>query len=615
MLLPGYGDIVPRNDYEMAYACIVIFIGAVSFGYIISNVSSIIQIEDDTDTKIRGKITAINAYMGYRKLPPDLQKKIRNHYEYTWKRKTVYDEREILQALPTSLRTRVALFLNQDLIRSVAFLRDLGSDCLALLVTELRPFRVGAGYWIFKQGSLGKEMCFVAEGVVEVLGKKNKQLTVLTRGSYFGEFAILADRPTKRSASVRALATTDLFALTKASFDEVLKVYPELKEEVQAHAEARLAEAMAGKEERDYTKLPEVPTTTITTPLLFPGLPQQQFQQQVPPSPQAPPQVAPTLPSFSSSATLLVPPSPMAPPSASPHMLQPPTSARGSRRSFSQKHRGSFMMATPHAQRQRAGSFMNPRHERSDSVSVIPRGVVTTLGFNPYLSLPSTHTEGSNEVELRRTVLRGKEELELIMHPELAEEIVMEREEQEAVLDAQIEAEKEFVMITNEVVAAVAAADSVAALGGGGIVPPSPLASADAATVHGPGHNHGSSFNFSGAHLAPSQPSFTLDSSALTAALAPTAAPAVTTTTASRPHPLVHLPSQHGFERSNTFGNNAAAAAPAAGADNAFMQQLAASIAQAVQPLQHAQSNLQQMQRSASQHQSDLDALVAELDQ
>jgi hypothetical protein len=146
------------------------------FGYIISNVSHIIAIEDDTDTKIKDKVAAINAYMAYRKLPPEMQRKIRTHYEYIWKRKTVYDEREILQQLPTFLRTRVALYLNQDLIRNVAFLRDLGSDCLALLVTELRPFRVSAGHWIFKQGALGREMCFLADGIVEVLGKKNKSV-------------------------------------------------------------------------------------------------------------------------------------------------------------------------------------------------------------------------------------------------------------------------------------------------------------------------------------------------------------------------------------------------------------------------------------------------------
>jgi hypothetical protein len=49
------GDIIPRNDIEIAYSCLVIFIGAVTFGYIISNVSNIIQIEDDADTKIRDK--------------------------------------------------------------------------------------------------------------------------------------------------------------------------------------------------------------------------------------------------------------------------------------------------------------------------------------------------------------------------------------------------------------------------------------------------------------------------------------------------------------------------------------------------------------------------------
>ena len=37
MTTVGYGDIVPRNEGEMAYSCVVIFIGAVTFGYIISN--------------------------------------------------------------------------------------------------------------------------------------------------------------------------------------------------------------------------------------------------------------------------------------------------------------------------------------------------------------------------------------------------------------------------------------------------------------------------------------------------------------------------------------------------------------------------------------------------
>jgi hypothetical protein len=115
--------------------------------------------------------------------------------------------RAILSALPTALRTRVALSLNAELLRHVAFLRELGPDCLSLLVAELHPFRVSAGYWVSTKGALGRDMCFVADGLVEVLGHKNKQLGVLQRGAYFGELAMLADTPPKHSASVRALAS------------------------------------------------------------------------------------------------------------------------------------------------------------------------------------------------------------------------------------------------------------------------------------------------------------------------------------------------------------------------------------------------------------------------
>jgi hypothetical protein len=40
----GYGDIIPVNDAEVGFASFVMFVGAVSFGYIIGNVSSIIRL-------------------------------------------------------------------------------------------------------------------------------------------------------------------------------------------------------------------------------------------------------------------------------------------------------------------------------------------------------------------------------------------------------------------------------------------------------------------------------------------------------------------------------------------------------------------------------------------
>lgn len=33
----GYGDVTPRTDVEMAWTCIVMFVGTCTFGYIIGN--------------------------------------------------------------------------------------------------------------------------------------------------------------------------------------------------------------------------------------------------------------------------------------------------------------------------------------------------------------------------------------------------------------------------------------------------------------------------------------------------------------------------------------------------------------------------------------------------
>lgn len=239
----GYGDITPISIAEVVYTCGIVFVGAIAFGYIIGNVSTIIAAEDETSRRIRDRITSINEWMRYRRLPITLQRKIRSHYEYAWKKKTIYDERDILTQLPTFLRTRVSLYLHQHLIKQIPFLRDIGPDCLSLLLSELTPFQVEKDTTIFQIGSLGREMYFILEGAMELIGKRGQTIAILEKGAYFGEFAILADRPTRRSATVKSIVLTDLLILTKESFDTIAKVFPELREVVEQKAEQTLIAA------------------------------------------------------------------------------------------------------------------------------------------------------------------------------------------------------------------------------------------------------------------------------------------------------------------------------------------------------------------------------------
>lgn len=224
----------------MAYACVVLFVGSVVFGYIIGNVSSILSVEDDAGKRIRTKIKKINSYMNYRRLPMSLQLKIRRHYEYVWKMRTIYDEHNILLNLPTALRCRVAISLHRDFILSIPFFQHLQADCLSLLLIELKSFIIPENTFLFLQGMAANEMFFIIEGQMEVVGKRGQTLAVLSRGAYFGEWSILSTEPTKRSAAVKSISQAELFSLSKESFDSVVKEYPELRDEIKLRAFQRV---------------------------------------------------------------------------------------------------------------------------------------------------------------------------------------------------------------------------------------------------------------------------------------------------------------------------------------------------------------------------------------
>jgi uncharacterized membrane protein len=127
------------------------------------------------------------------------------------------------------------------LLQSIPLFKGLSSedlDFLAYAVT-LRSYKNNE--IIFKQGDIGDTMYIVARGCVNisVLDQASESISLkdLIRGEYFGELALIDDKP--RSASAIATTDTDLLELTR----EMLSNY--------IHAEPRVAmiilRTMAGR--------------------------------------------------------------------------------------------------------------------------------------------------------------------------------------------------------------------------------------------------------------------------------------------------------------------------------------------------------------------------------
>jgi CRP-like cAMP-binding protein len=102
---------------------------------------------------------------------------------------------------------------------------------------------VGAGDYIFREGELGTEMYIVNEGQVEILnrvGGEEKLLAVLDKGDFFGEMALLEDRP--RAASARAVTPARLLQINGSTFDQMLREQPEIAVRMMRKLSRRLRE-------------------------------------------------------------------------------------------------------------------------------------------------------------------------------------------------------------------------------------------------------------------------------------------------------------------------------------------------------------------------------------
>jgi putative ABC transport system ATP-binding protein len=110
-----------------------------------------------------------------------------------------------------------------EFLRGCPAFTGLGAHELASVASRLRPERRPAGTEVIRQGDEGDKFYIIKEGKAEVFvrdGDATRRVRVLARGDYFGELALMSDRP--RSATVLAIDELDLYALDKASFRAAL---------------------------------------------------------------------------------------------------------------------------------------------------------------------------------------------------------------------------------------------------------------------------------------------------------------------------------------------------------------------------------------------------------
>jgi voltage-gated potassium channel len=237
----GYGDIVPTNPVQFFYVIIVMLMGAAVYGFIIGNIANIIANIDVAKSQFREKLENVNTFLKYRNIPAELQKRIRDYYDYLWESRRGYEESSLLTDLPTALKTRVAFFLNREIIEKVPLFKSASPAFIRDVVLNLKPVIYTPGDKVVTRGEIGYEMFFINRGEVDVVNEDGSvTYATLTSGNYFGEIALLLSMP--RTATVIARGYCDLYILDKDTFNNILQRYPGFAKEVEELAAARRKE-------------------------------------------------------------------------------------------------------------------------------------------------------------------------------------------------------------------------------------------------------------------------------------------------------------------------------------------------------------------------------------
>lgn len=223
----GYGDISAKTNPQMLYACLIQFVGVGVFGYVLSNVASLLARNDAAREHHMNNLDRAELYMSSHEIPNHLRTKVRSYYHYMWQSKKGYQDDSIIEDLPVKIQSELYLHINKPILEKVPFLRDADADLIEDLMHQLE-FRICVpGERVFRKGDRGDAMYFVHKGHIEILGDNQEVLTTLSEGAFFGEMALISSEP--RSRTVRASGFCELYVLEKSHFDKACELYPEFE--------------------------------------------------------------------------------------------------------------------------------------------------------------------------------------------------------------------------------------------------------------------------------------------------------------------------------------------------------------------------------------------------
>jgi CRP-like cAMP-binding protein len=217
LLSVGYGDVVLSSNNGRLFSILVMFIGSITFGFIVATVSESVKNWDPRATAKKIKMEEVREYITEKGLPKVLQTKIWKHFEYYYNKLSTFPEDIILDSMPIMLQQLVLEKTRGDLSHFKLFHKE-DYGILSQILPLLKPACVEPTESLVKEGDYLTDMFFVVQGCLHATmnnSKTNRKLVlvgIFGQGSDFGSCHALSCR-TISWATYRATVLSDVMWL------------------------------------------------------------------------------------------------------------------------------------------------------------------------------------------------------------------------------------------------------------------------------------------------------------------------------------------------------------------------------------------------------------------
>lgn len=111
------GDILPLHSYEFVFVILAEVVGTVALGLILGSLSSMFTTARLLEDRVERQLAELREFLEEKEVPPKLRNRIRHYMELLYRRRTGYDEKELLSKLTPPLAREMIDLLYRPKVR------------------------------------------------------------------------------------------------------------------------------------------------------------------------------------------------------------------------------------------------------------------------------------------------------------------------------------------------------------------------------------------------------------------------------------------------------------------------------------------------------------------